>query len=182
MMVRTFISVRMPDVAALQPVLDSISGLGNVKPSPIQQLHITLRFIGDVDEKRIPEVVGCVRRACDGTGPFTVDIEGAGCFPNSKRPSVVWVGARSGGNLETLSERISEELSGKGFDFDDKPFKGHITVGRCRGPVDVSPVLDEYGSTRFSRFECNEVLVMKSVLGPSGAKHSVMERIALVPY
>ena len=73
------------------------------------------------------------------------------------------------GNVSNLS----------GVDYDSKPFKSHITIGRCQGSVDVSGLVERHSGEEMARFLCDEVLVMRSVLGPSGAKHSVVERIPL---
>ncbi|MGN0138466.1 MAG: 2'-5' RNA ligase family protein, partial [Candidatus Methanomethylophilaceae archaeon] len=60
-----------------------------------------------------------------------------------------------------------------------KPFKAHITIGRCKGPADLDGFLDSHKDDVFTEFTCSEVLVMKSILSPDGAKHSVIERIPL---
>lgn len=179
MMVRTFISIRIPDISSIEDTLKEVSAMENVRASPASQMHITLKFIGDVDEKRIPKVVESVRAACRGHRSFEISLSGTGCFPNPKRPSVVWIGASPEGKLSELSDAIGSRLSAAGIGFDDKPFKGHITIGRCKGPVDLDGFLRSHRDTEYTRFLCSEVLVMKSVLSPSGAKHSVLERIPL---
>ena len=64
MMVRTFISIKIPEPSSLKGVLDDLGMIDNVRPSPLSQMHITLKFIGDVDERKIPKVVESVRAAC----------------------------------------------------------------------------------------------------------------------
>lgn len=179
MMVRTFISIRIPDTSSMKGTLGELSSMENVKPSPVSQMHITLKFIGDVDERKIPKVVESVRAACRGHHQFEVTLSGTGCFPNPKRPSVVWIGASPERELGSLSEDIASRLSAAGIGYDDKPFKGHITIGRCKGPVNLDGFLASNRDTMYTRFTCSEVLVMKSVLSPSGARHSVIERIPL---
>lgn len=179
MVVRTFISVKIPDISPIEGTLDEVSSIRNVKASPVSQMHITLKFIGDVDEKKVPKVVESVRAACKGHSPFEVILSGTGCFPNERKPSVIWIGASPEKELASLSEDIGSRLSAAGIDFDDKPFKGHITIGRCKGPADVKGFLSSHEDEEYTRFTCSEVLVMKSVLSPSGAKHSVIERIPL---
>ncbi len=177
--IRVFVSIAIPDPAPLEEVLDAIGCVRNVKASPPEQIHITLRFIGDVDESRIGDVEDCVRRACDGTGPFTVRVAGAGYFSRQGRPSVVWIGASPQKGMAALSDRIARNLDAADIDYDRKPFKSHITIGRCRGPADLSGIVSEYSGREFLTFECAEVLVMRSVLGPAGAKHTVLRRIPL---
>ncbi|MGN0098875.1 MAG: RNA 2',3'-cyclic phosphodiesterase [Candidatus Methanomethylophilaceae archaeon] len=180
MMVRTFISVKIPDTSCLKGVLDDVGKLDNVRPSPLSQMHITLKFIGDVDERRIPKVIECVRSACRDRRAFDITLSGTGCFPNGNRPSVVWIGASPADELTSLADSIGRKLSSAGILFDDKPFKAHITIGRCKGPADLTGFLTSHKDDVFTEFTCSEVLVMKSVLSPAGAKHSVLERIPLL--
>ncbi len=179
MMVRTFISIRIPEPSCLKGILEDVGRIGNVRPSPLSQMHITLKFIGDVDEKKVPKVVESVRSACRDRKAFGITLSGTGCFPNRNRPSVVWIGASPADELTSLADSIGRKLSSAGIQFDDKPFKAHITIGRCKGPADLDGFLDSHKDDVFTEFTCSEVLVMKSVLSPAGAKHSVIERIPL---
>ncbi|MBR2348016.1 MAG: RNA 2',3'-cyclic phosphodiesterase [Candidatus Methanomethylophilaceae archaeon] len=178
-MIRTFISIPVPDRHSLDPIIRDITVRDNIRPSPGNQLHITLRFVGDIHENKADKLIRCVTEACSNHHPIDVVLKGAGCFPNAKRPSVIWVGASPGDELTSLSDSISKALSSAGFDFDDKPFKSHVTVGRCKGPAKVDDILGKYSDTVFCNFRCDEVLVMKSVLGPRGATHSVLGRVPL---
>ena len=179
MMVRTFISIPVKDTSALQSAVSDIKAAGDIRIPPMKQVHMTLKFIGDVDERKLPKVVNAVRKACEGRQPFQMELKGLGCFPNRKRPSVVWVGADPENVLTDLADSIGRELSVAGIKFDDKPFKSHITVGRCRGPVDIDGLLDSYRDTVFCTMTCDHVNVMKSVLSPQGARHSVIETVQL---
>jgi len=179
MKIRMFLSIPVKDPSALQPVLTDLKLTDNVRPSPISQMHITVRFIGDIDDGKTKKVAKCVADAVRDIDPFTITIAGAGCFPSARRPSVVWIGAMPEDRLTTIADRISANLSSVGIDFDDKPFKSHITVGRCKGPAKVDGFLEKYSSKEFESFLCDEILVMRSELGPQGAKHTVLERIPL---
>ena len=108
-----------------------------------------------------------------------MELNGLGCFPNRKRPSVVWVGAGPADVLTGLADRIGSELAAANIRFDDKPFKSHITSGRCRDPVNVDGLLDRYGSVSFCTQTVDRVLVMRSELTPKGARHSVVESVVL---
>ena len=179
MMARMFVSVPVMDDGWYAPVSDALGACKGARASPAGQLHITLRFIGDVDESRIPALVSAVEAACAGTGRFDVLLRGIGCFPNERRPSVVWVGADPSDRLTALSDGISRQLKKAHFRFDEKPFKSHVTVGRCNGPTDISGVLAQFKGTEFASFGCDHVAVVRSFLGPSGARHKVVAKIAL---
>lgn len=177
--IRVFISIEIPDKSSLDEPLAYLRSVRGVRTSPPEQIHITLRFIGDVDESKVDVIEDCVRRAVDGHGPFGITVSDAGAFPKRERPSVVWIGASPQQELSDIAGAIGRNLRAAGIDFDSKPFKSHITVGRCRDPVDLSGFFDAFSDREFARFQCSEILVMRSVLGPKGAKHTVLKRIGL---
>ncbi len=179
MKIRMFISIPVKDPSVLQPVLDAADRIENVKASPVSQMHMTMRFIGDIDDGKTKKVVRCVEEAVEGVEPFTVTLKGSGCFPDRKRPSVLWIGAYPQDILKGISDRIAANLKAANIQFDEKPFKSHITVGRCKGPVVADAFLDSYADTEFTSFLCDEILIMRSELGPKGAKHTVLERVGL---
>ena len=78
-----------------------------------------------------------------------------------------------------MSERISASLRDVNIRFDEKPFKGHVTIGRCNGPVDLSGFLERHGGETFLEFECSEVMIMKSILDRSGATHVSIGRVEI---
>jgi RNA 2',3'-cyclic 3'-phosphodiesterase len=176
---RTFISVPVPVTEELEELFSDLGSVRNLRASKIEQTHITLRFIGDVDDRGLAAVCGCVRKACEGIGPFGIEVAGAGAFPDANRPRIVWIGARSGGNLEALADRMSAELDDAGIGYDTKPFKPHITVGRISGSSDVKGFVESCSAKVFSSFECCSVKVMRSVLSQYGARHYVVESVPL---
>lgn len=177
--IRAFISIPVPDTAPLEPLIDGLSGVRGVRTSPLSQLHITLCFIGDVDESKVSEIEDCVRKAADGIGPFRVSVTGVGAFPKRDRPSVIWVGAEPERTLTELSTRIGANLDAAGIGRDRKPFKSHITIARCRSPANLSEFFSHHDKEEVLSFECEAVLVMRSQLGPGGAKHTVLRRVSL---
>lgn len=179
MKVRMFISVKAQGTASLDPLLTDIRLTDGVRAAPKDQLHITLKFIGDIDDRKLPKVERCVRSAVEGVGPFDVCLKDVGCFPNRKKPSVFWVGASPADVLTGMADRISANLAAENIQFDEKPFKSHLTVGRCKGPADLDGLFAKYAGKEFCTFRCSKVLIMRSELGPAGAKHTVMSEVPL---
>ena len=132
-----------------------------------------------IDDGKTKKVAKCISDSVSGMGPFIVSVKGSGCFPNRKRPSVVWIGVEPEDVLKGIADRISDNLRSMNIKFDEKPFKGHITVGRCNGSAEVDGLLERYSNTEFTSFVCDEILIMKSELSPKGAKHTVLERVPL---
>lgn len=179
MKIRMFLSVPIKDTESIRPVLEDVRSISGVRAAPISQMHITVRFIGDIDDGKTKKVVKAIQDAVSDIEPFTVSIRGAGCFPKKENPSVIWIGAHPEDTLRKIADRISANLKASSIRFDEKPFKAHITVGRCSGRPDIGGFLDRYGDKEFSSFVCDEILVMRSELSPSGAKHTVLERVPL---
>ena len=177
-LIRVFISIQVPDTAPLRDILSDMKGTDGVRPSPESQMHLTMKFIGDVDDRKVPRIADAARKAVEGIPPFEISLRGAGAFPNVRSARVVWVGAEPAATLKRIADGIADNLSG--ISFDDKPFKSHMTVGRCQYPKDVSSIVARYEDAEFTRFECREILVMRSELSRSGAKHSVLSRIPLL--
>lgn len=178
-MIRAFVSIRVPDTPAIEGLRADLRAAG-LRPSSPEQTHITIRFIGDLEESRVDELISCVHRAAEGTGPFLLSVSGIGAFPNERRPSVVWMGASPGDVMGGIAVRLGTELRAAGIGFDTKPFRPHVTVARVRDGHVPARVFEGYRDTLFSECECAELLVMSSVLGRGGARHSVLARVPLI--
>ena len=98
------------------------------------QLHVTMRFLGDVSPAQIDELRICMDLAVEGESPFTAELAGLGAFPDSRRPSVVWAGLMDGGKLNHVSSKLETVLEQAGFAPPDKPFHAHLTLARIRRP------------------------------------------------
>lgn len=168
----------MPDTPEIASLRRSLKAAG-ARPSPPEQTHITLRFLGDVDPSRVDGVEASVAEAVRGVDPFPIRLSGVGAFPNTRRPSVVWIGAEPADVLTGMADRLAAGLASRGIPFDDKPFRAHVTVGRCRDGLRSPGIFEECRGKTFAGFQCSEVLVVRSVLEPSGARHSVLRRVPL---
>lgn len=177
-MIRVFVSIPVPDTPDLADLRKTLSGAG-ARASPANQTHLTLSFIGDVDESKVKRIVDCVRRSVDGFTPMEITLSGLGAFPNERRPSVIWTGVSPPGPVKAMAAKLEKNLTAAGIAHDDKPFKAHVTIARCKDAFMPPGIFDGTQRKVYCRFECDEVLVMKSVLSPGGAKHSVLARIPL---
>ena len=173
--VRIFIALELPGVVGrtLGDTIGILRVLGNqvrwVRPEGV---HLTLKFLGDVDEARAPEVVACVQQASGKVAPFTVRTSGLGGFPDRERARVVWVGIA--GDLQPLAllqREIEGALAQIGFPEDRRKFFPHLTLGRVRRrPVSLPSGATE--SVQSVNFRVDRVTVMKSDLRPDGAVYT----------
>ena len=143
-------------------------------------LHVTLKFIGDVDEARVPGLVAAMRGAASQTAAFDVAVRGLGCFPDAGRPRVIWAGLEGAGGLAALAARVDAALAALGIPRESRPFAAHVTLGRVRGPR-ANPALAGAlaGRGDFGRLPVTSLSVMRSDLHPGGARYTELARVSL---
>lgn len=147
-------------------------------------MHLTLKFLGDVDARGVYEVCRAVQNAAAPLAPFDLQISGAGAFPNVRRPRTLWVGASEGEPaLAALAEGVESELHKLGFRRESRRFHAHLTVGRVRhaGPAmdDLSQLLTDYADFDLGRTHVGEVVVFSSTLDRSGPIYERLGRASL---
>lgn len=179
MLVRTFISIAVPTNDEIMGLLDKLHDCENVSPTNAEQLHLTLKFIGDVDDSKLEKIERCVELALAGIEPFEMELKSIGTFPAHGDPRIVWAGTKSDMPLEVISASLGENLRDASICFDNKPFKPHITLGRISGKTDLTEICSEYRTKSLCRFECDHVDIMKSTLGSGGAVHSLIQSVRL---
>ena len=148
-------------------------------------VHLTLKFLGYVDEAKVPALVQALTRACEGSGPFELALSGLGVFPSPSRPRVAWVGL-SGGveTLLRLQEGVENVLSPLGFPREERSFTPHLTIARLRegvAPQEARAFGEAFlrASPESVSFKVEGISLMKSQLTPSGA---IYTRLAFVPF
>ena len=130
---RLFVAVNFPAALrhglwdALQPLRDAAYP---VRWVGVDQIHVTVKFLGDVAPDRVEGVVGGVQRAVVGTRRFALPLGGAGAFPNPKHPRVLWIGCEAVPPLELLQHAVEREMERVGFPLEGRPFRPHVTLGR----------------------------------------------------
>lgn len=142
---------------------------------PPDNIHLTLKFLGEVKEDLIPEIAKKLTSICAGHETFSIKIKGTGAFPNYRNPNVLWVGIDYSSQLERLFSAIDGGMSDLGFAKETRKFAPHLTLGRVKDKRGIEPVireLSQFKDTFFGIVNVNEVLLMKSVLKPSGAEYS----------
>src|SRR4051812_26055426 len=138
-LMRLFLAVNLPTdlrrrlSLAAQPLRDAVDDARWVHE---EKIHLTLKFLGDVDEDRLPSITGAVDSvACTHAVPV-VKISGAGAFPSLRRPNVIWMGVEPDPRLELLHHDVEVAFDAMGFELEGRPFRPHITIGRLRARPD----------------------------------------------
>ena len=150
---------------------------------PTDNVHLTLKFLGEVSEERREELAAAVDGAVAGLGTVRMTVGGFGAFPSLRRPNVIWVGIELNEQLETLQNRLESELAALGFAKETRPFRPHLTLGRTRRGASPSEFagLDRLAQQISYRdcFEVRAVELMRSRLLPGGAVYDVIHRSEL---
>ena len=186
--IRSFIAIELPDelkreLTELTNRLqsDNQSGVKWVDPYSI---HLTLKFLGNVDVKRIGEIARVMERAARGMPPFQLGIGNPGVFPNLRRVQVVWVGLTGEvDKLKQLQQRIESGLASLGFAAESRKFTPHLTLARLRNqatPDERHRIGQLIADTEFEAahgIDVDAISLMSSQLTRKGAIYS---RISLV--
>ena len=183
---RTFIAVNLDEAlrARLADAQRSLRESGaDVKWTDWRGLHVTLKFLGEVEEGRIPEIGGAIRQALEGCGPFRLRLHGAGSFPSRMAPRVIWVASAEGEErLAEMAARLEQALEPMGFAREKRAFSAHITLGRVRSPRGRERLVE--GVTALSGEEFGEMMIeqaalMSSQLTPKGAIYTPVQEFPL---
>lgn len=184
--VRVFIAVpldpELRDAAAgLRRWLNSTAD--QLRWLPPGNLHLTLKFLGEIAEERLTKVAEAVREVARRSRRFTITLTGAGAFPSARRPQVVWVGVTEGSDpLVALARDLDAALHRVKFPRERRPFRPHLTVARARHggrlPDLVGP-LESLGDLVVGRQVVDTLVVMESQLHPSGAIYRSIEEVGL---
>ncbi|KDE59426.1 2'-5' RNA ligase [Halostagnicola sp. A56] len=183
---RLFVSVDLPDelaepIADIQTTLEDASGLNFVDPA---QAHLTLKFLGEVTEDRVPALESELEAAVSDTDldPFAVRFGGLGVFPDLEYISVVWLGVETGGEqLRQLHEVIEARTTAMGFDPETHDFTPHVTLARMEhagGKDLVQRVVRERAQT-VGETRVESVCLTESTLEADGPVYSTVRRISL---
>jgi 2'-5' RNA ligase len=173
---RVFVAVELPEV--VRHGLHEGTGLLRrsnpaVRWVPPDNMHITLKFLGEITEDRAARVREAVTAVAVKHRPFQVALRSVGGFPNLNRPRVVWVGLREGAEpLATLAAEADSALEAEGFLREKRPFRAHVTVGRCRRPAPLTAASSAVVPN--DMFFVDRVVVMQSHLRPRGARYEVI--------
>lgn len=153
-----------------------------------ESIHLTLKFLGDVPVDRLAELEAALQRACEGVAPFDIALFGLGCFPNLRRPRVVWVSVEErSGVLKRLQSAVERELARAGFRPEGGDFTPHLTLARIRDRArsreraELGAWIGQQCVPEGARMRVSRVSLMRSVLGPGGAVYSRLCEAPLRP-
>jgi 2'-5' RNA ligase len=183
---RMFIGIGLP-AETRRGIVEAVSPVMARNPpvswTPEQNLHLTLKFLGEIPAEHVDRLGAPLVEAAGGIPPFEFVVEGAGGFPSLRMPRVLWVGIRESLELVgKLQENMENALSGAGFPREGRPFHPHITLGRARGGLPPGWG-EEYARAvsgkRFGVVRVTSYLLYESRLSSRGASYFVLRDVPL---
>lgn len=181
---RAFVAVRVPSSPPLHNVLGELAALGRpVKPIAAENLHLTLKFLGNTDRSWLPDIERVLGELASKISAFDVTLQGLGAFPKPSRPSVIWTGMTPPEPVIRLAGDVESTLATFGFSPETRPFHPHVTVARIknRPPRELAALLERHAETEFAAFSVNEIALVQSELTPDGARYTPLSIAPLAP-
>lgn len=145
-------------------------------------IHITLKFLGDTDEKHIETIEQQMKESIQGIQPFAIQLIGTGVFPNQNYMKVVWIGIENSEPLKKITNNLNQTLEPLGFTKEKKDFSPHLTIGRvktAKNKQQLLSLIQQYSNTDFGTQEINIIKLKKSDLTPRGPIYTTLKEIKL---
>lgn len=184
---RLFIAMDVPEEikgvisAALKDLKRSTEGVRWVRP---ENIHLTVKFIGDYEEEKLERLEDEVAKAALRSPRFTALLGGCGAFPSSAKARVIWVDMRKGAEEAAIAARKVDSRLGKiGIKRESRPFRGHLTLGRLKKPRNCSDVIErmeeDLQGLLEMPFDVQEMVLYRSILGSQGPTYIPLRHIEL---
>jgi len=181
---RVFCAVELPDDVRLQ-LQAHILQLRKEIPdaaaswSRVENIHLTLKFFGNVAVDRVSTISAAASRAANEFAPFQIGIGRTGVFPKPSRAQVLWIGVSDpAGNLLSLQQNLEDQCSMEGFAKEDRAFRPHLTIARIRKPEGAKRLAGAHLRMKFANAEIkvSELIVFRSELSSKGSKYTAISR------
>ncbi|MCD4736929.1 MAG: RNA 2',3'-cyclic phosphodiesterase [Bacteroidales bacterium] len=137
-------------------------------------IHITLKFFGDVEDGKIPGIISIIESVTKKINPFVIELGGTGFFGNKSNPRVVWTGIKADQDFFNLGEELLSSFELVGYLRDHGKFKPHLTLGRIKFISDVHAfheILNDYNEDHFQELRIDKLILYESILKPQGPEY-----------
>ncbi len=181
--IRCFVAIDLPE--EILTILDSLiirckKNLSTVvRWTKKENIHLTLKFLGDVEPMKINPIEQAIQTITDLFMPFTIKVIDFGVFPNWKRPRIIWAGIQPSSQLQTLVHRLEEKMKSLDFIPEFRAFSPHLTIGRVKENISFSEVeIIENEINEFPKmnegFMVDQIKLYQSDLQPSGPSYTML--------
>ncbi|MFA4991897.1 MAG: RNA 2',3'-cyclic phosphodiesterase [Candidatus Omnitrophota bacterium] len=184
--VRAFIAIEI-NQQTKQKITRLISSLkesdADVRWVTEDQMHFTLKFLGDIPEDKTLEISDALKPAAENFNAFEISLAGLDAFPSLDKPRVVWIGAEKGAEeLKALNVHVENSLEKIGFAKEPRGFKAHLTLGRVKSFKNTQRLARKIKNTEFNlkdAFRADEITLFQSTLTPKGAIYAPLAKFSM---
>jgi 2'-5' RNA ligase len=180
---RGFIAIEIKATPQITTFEKEIAKTGaDVKLVEPENIHITVKFLGDTDEKYIDVIEQGMKESVNAIKPFPITLKGTGVFPNQNYMKVLWIGITDEGNIASIARTIDEKLEPRGFKKENRGFSPHLTIGRvktARNKDQLLKVIGNYKEIEFTIQKVQSITLKKSELTPKGPIYTTLKEVPL---
>ena len=183
---RCFIAIPLPTditqtLSKIQSHLkETEADVGWVKSDNI---HLTLKFLGNVEEEKIKTICHKLREVTNDFSSFETEMGKLGTFPSLSNPRVIWTGiSKNADKISKLQQRIEETLMALGFERETRPFHAHLTLGRVKSKKNINKLIEKLESLtlpQFAPLAVDRIILFQSILKPTGAEYTALDGFQL---
>jgi 2'-5' RNA ligase len=180
---RLFTGIELPEQMRekLELLMTHLRPAAHLKWSPVYNLHLTVKFIGEWPEEKLPELEAALR-SLPPRAPMLAEVKGVGWYPNPNHPRVFWVGVQAGDALGALARDTDITLARLGIPSEDRPYSAHLTLARVKDAVPLQPLrnaIAQLESVEFGSFTADRFCLYRSQPGSAG---SIYTKLADFPF
>jgi 2'-5' RNA ligase len=188
--VRAFVAIFPPNEVVEQLELAQIRlkkniAAGSVRWTKPEQIHLTLQFLGQIERERLNAFDNALEKVASESSSFEIRSETIGCFPNERRPKIIWAGLA--GELESLravKQKLDGALGELGYTPEERDFHPHLTIGRVAhlkfaDAQRLAKEISHYKPAQFGGWKVKSIQFMQSILSSNGAVYRVLKSVSL---
>jgi len=180
---RGFIAIDIGSFPKLVQFENEIRNTGaNTKLVELENVHITLKFLGDTDEEQIDRIEEIIKDAVKEIDSFEIQLKGAGVFPNENYIRIMWIGIKNGEKIGEIAYKIDEQISELGFQKERRKFSAHLTIARVksvRNKEKLLQVIEKFRDAEFGNSKVDSIKLKKSELTQKGPIYTTLKEVKI---
>lgn len=181
--IRIFIAVDIPVSQKVAEIINELKKTQiDAKLVEIENMHLTLKFLGDTDENLVDEIEKTIKESTKNAHPFEIILKNLGVFPNQNYIKIAWIGVENIETLKKITETIDTKLKNLGFEKEKRPFSAHLTIARIKSAKNKEKLLqliNKYQNAEFQKIKIDKIILKKSTLTPKGPIYTNLKEVTI---